>query len=359
MKQTPLHQAHVGAGARMVPFAGWDMPVQYTGILDEVRAVRNGVGLFDVSHMGRLFIEGTGAVEFLDRVLSTNVPKLRLGRARYCIVCDEAGGIIDDCIVYRLGENRYMLVPNASNTAVVTDWLGRWAPAVSESITSDVTDRLAMVAIQGPHAISLLQPLVETELTEIRPFAVIETEIVGAPSFIARTGYTGEDGVEFFVPAELVTTIWAALVESGAVPCGLGARDVLRLEAGLLLHGNDMDTSINPYEAGLERFVAADRETYIAGPALRRIRDAGPTRQLIGLNVSGRRVVRGGHPIHADGEQVGLVSSGSYSPTLDMNIALGYVPTALAAEGTRLTVNVRGNEVKVEVVRLPFYCRPR
>ena len=168
MKQTPLHQAHVGAGARMVPFAGWDMPVQYTGILDEVRAVRNGVGLFDVSHMGRLFIEGTGAVEFLDRVLSTNVPKLRLGRARYCIVCDEAGGIIDDCIVYRLGENRYMLVPNASNTAVVTDWLGRWAPAVSESITSDVTDRLAMVAIQGPHAISLLQPLVETELTEIR-----------------------------------------------------------------------------------------------------------------------------------------------------------------------------------------------
>jgi aminomethyltransferase len=359
LKQTPLHQTHVDAGGRMVPFAGWDMPVQYSGILDEVRAVRTGTGLFDVSHMGRLFIEGPGAAEFLNRVLSTNVPKLRLGRARYGVICDESGGIIDDCIVYRLGETRYMLVPNASNTAAVSEWIGRWAPAASESTTVDATSELAMVAVQGPSAMEMLQPLVAADLSEMKMFAVIETSINGVTGTIARTGYTGEDGVEFFVPSESVAAIWSKLTDSGAVPCGLGARDVLRLEAGLLLHGNDMDTSVNPYEAGLDRFVNANRDTYVAGPALRKIRDAGPTRKIVGLAVSGRRVVRAGHPIHSGGQQVGSVSSGSFSPTLDRNIALGYVPTALAAEGTPLTVDVRGNEVEVEVASLPFYSRPR
>lgn len=359
LRQTSLHGAHLDAGARMVPFAGWDMPVQYSGILAEVRAVRSGVGLFDVSHMGRLLIEGPGAAEFLNRVLSNNVPKLRIGRARYGVICEKSGGIIDDCIVYRLDEARYMLVPNAANTAAVTEWLERWAPADAEATMSDVTGETAMIAVQGQSAMALLQQLADADLTEMKMFSVVETRVDGAPSTIARTGYTGEDGVELFIPAESAPAIWAKLVVKGAVPCGLGARDVLRLEAGLLLHGNDMDTSVNPFEAGLDRFVSADREAYIAGPALRRIRDAGPKRRIVGLAVSGRRVVRSGHAILSDGGRVGEVSSGSYSPTLDRNIALGYVPAALAAEGTPLTVDVRSNKVDVEVASLPFYSRPR
>ena len=363
MRETPLHAVHIAAGARMVDFAGWDMPVQYAGILDEARAVRSGAGLFDVSHMGRLFIEGTGAVAFLDRVLSVNVPRLRLGRARYGVICDESGGIIDDAIVYRLGEEKYMLVPNASNTLAVTEWLKRWEPGAAESTTTEVTDELSMIALQGPTAIAMLQPITGADLAGLRPFAVIETLLEGVPAIVARTGYTGEDGVEFFVPSDSAAAIWEALAEKGAVACGLGARDVLRLEAGLLLHGNDMDTSVNPYEAGLDRFVDADRESYVAGPALRRIRDTGPARKLVGLSVSGRRVIRGGHPILSatpkGAREVGRVTSGSYSPTLDRNIGLGMVQTPLSEAGTRLTVDVRGNDVDVEVIQLPFYSRPR
>jgi aminomethyltransferase len=359
LRQTPLHQAHLDAGGRMVPFAGWDMPVQYSGILDEARAVRSGAGLFDVSHMGRLLIEGPGAAEFLNRVLSNNVPKLRLGRARYGVICDEAGGIIDDCIVYRLDEERYMLVPNASNTAAVVDWIGRWAPGKAEATLSEVTGEMAMIAVQGPDAISLIQRLVDIDLTEMKLFSIIEARIDGVLSTVARTGYTGEDGAELFVPAGSAAAIWSKLTDGDAVPCGLGARDVLRLEAGLLLHGNDMDTSVNPYEAGLDRFVSPDRQVYIAGPALRRIRDLGPTRHIVGLAISGRRPVRSGCPILSDGERVGTISSGTYSPTLDRNIAMGYVPTALDTEGTALTVDVRGNTVEAVVASLPFYSRPR
>ena len=359
LRTTPLNQAHRDAGARMVEFAGWDMPVQYEGILSEARAVRGSAGIFDVSHMGRLVIEGPGAAAYLDRVLSVNVPGLRVGRARYGVVCDESGGIIDDCIVYRLGGERYLLVPNAANTTAVKDWLARWSPSADEAATTDVTEELAMIALQGPGAIDLLGPLVDADICGLRPFALCQGLINGAPATIARTGYTGEDGVEFFVPSGAAAGIWAALAERGAALCGLGARDVLRLEAGLLLHGSDMDVTVNPYEAGLGRFVSAGREGYVAGPALLRIKEAGPSRARAGLDVSGRRVVRGGHLILSGGTQVGLVTSGSYSPTLDRNIALGYVPTAFAAEGTRLTVDVRGNEVEVEVASLPFYLRER
>ena len=359
LRTTPLNQAHRDAGARMVEFGGWDMPVQYAGILSEARAVRGSAGMFDVSHMGRLVIEGPGAAKYLDRVLSVDVPKLRVGRARYGVVCNESGGIIDDCIVYRLGEMRYLLVPNAANTPAVKQWLARWSPPASEAATRDVTGELSMIALQGPGAIDLLGPLVDADISGLRPFALCESRIDGVPATIARTGYTGEDGVEFFVPSGEAAGIWAALAGRGSALCGLGARDVLRLEAGLLLHGSDMDVTMNPYEAGLGRFVSADREAYVAGPALRRIREAGTSQNLVGLGVSGRRVVRGGHAILSDGIQVGRVTSGSYSPTLDRNIGLGYVPTAFAAEGTRLTVDVRGNEVEVEVASLPFYSRAR
>ena len=343
----------------MVEFGGWDMPVQYAGILSEARAVRGSAGIFDVSHMGRLVIEGPGAATYLDRVLSVDMLKLRVGRARYGVVCNESGGIIDDCIVYRLGQVKYLLVPNAATTPAVKQWLARWSPPAAEAVTTDVTEELSMIALQGPGAIALLSPLVEEDISGLRPFSLCESRIDRSPATIARTGYTGEDGVEFFVPSRNAADIWAELAGRGAAPCGLGARDVLRLEAGLLLHGSDMDVAVNPYEAGLGRFVSADREAYVAGPALLRIRKAGPARSLVGLNVSGRRVIRGGHAILSGGTRVGRVTSGSYSPTLDRNIGLGYVPTAFAAEGTRLTVDVRGNDVEVEVASLPFYSRAR
>ena len=341
----------------MVEFAGWDMPVQYSGILTEARAVRSAAGIFDVSHMGRMVVEGPGAPSLLDRVLSVDVAAVRPGRARYGVICDEDGGIIDDCIVYRTGEGRYMLVPNAANAAAVWEWLVAWSRPGEDARLSDVTDELAMVALQGPSAIGLLGPLADADVTTLRPFATIECRVAGVGATVARTGYTGEDGVEIFVAAGEAARVWEVLASAGAAPCGLGARDVLRLEAGLLLHGSDMDRTVNPYEAGLGRFVSADREAYVAGPALRRIRDAGPARRLAGLAVLGRRVIRGGHPILSGGERVGSVTSGSHSPSLGRNIGMGYVPTALAAEGTRLTVDVRGNEVEIEVAELPFYRR--
>lgn len=343
----------------MVPFGGWLMPVQYSGILEEARVVRNFAGMFDVSHMGRLIIKGPGSTAFLDRILSCDVPKLRLSRARYGVICNEVGGIIDDCIVYRMCEEEYLLVPNASNTATVTDWLNRWSPSFSEITITDITEDLSMVALQGPEALSLLDPIVETDLTQLRPFSIIETQLNGVTATIARTGYTGEDGVEFFVSAKDVPDIWTTISEKGAVPCGLGARDVLRLEAGLLLHGNDIDITVNPYEAGLDRFVMPDRENYIAGPALCRISEEGLERRLVGLNVSGRRLIRNGHPIKHAGKVVGNVTSGSYSQTLDRNIGLGYVPVSLATEETTLTVDVRGKAVAVKVAKTPFYTRAR
>ena len=357
LRATPLGRVHRESGARMVDFAGWEMPVQYSGILAEARAVRSSAGIFDVSHMGRMTVEGGGALALLDRVLSVDVARLRAGRARYGVVCDEDGGIIDDCIVYRTGERSYMLVPNAANAPAVWDWLAAWSRPGEGASVRDVTRETAMVALQGPGALGLLAPLADADAAALRPFGTLECRVAGAEATVARTGYTGEDGVEIFVGAADAERLWGALAGAGAVPCGLGARDVLRLEAGLLLHGSDMDRTVNPYEAGLERFVAADRASYVAGPALRRIRDAGTARRIVGLAVLGRRVIRGGHPIVSGGEPVGAVTSGSHSPSLDMNIGLGYVPAALAAEGTRLTVDVRGNAVDVEVAGLPFYRR--
>ena len=359
LQRTPLYDTHRVSGGRMVPFSGWEMPVQYSGILDEARAVRARSGVFDVSHMGRVQIEGPGASTLLSRVFSAAVDKVRIGRARYGVICDESGGIIDDCIVYRRGEERFLLVPNAGNTPDVLDWLERWAPADTQARIEDVTARLAMIAHQGPQAVGALQPLAQADLVSLRPFAAVETAVDGVETLLARTGYTGEDGFELMVPREDAEKVWSLLLELGATPCGLGARDVLRLEAGLLLHGNDMDRSVNPYEAGLGRFVEVERDGYVAGPALRRIRTHGVTRVLVGFAMVGRGVARHGHPIVDSSRQIGHVSSGSYSPTLDSNIGLGYVPTGFSAPGTRFEVDIRGRLVEAEVTALPFYSRKR
>lgn len=344
-------------GARMVPFSGWDMPVQYTSILEESRAVRSGIGIFDVSHMGRVFISGPGSGIFLSRIFSADVRKLRVGRAKYGVTCNEDGGIIDDNIAYRLNENQYLFIPNAGNRDAIGAWLSEWQPADGLVQIDDASNRIAMVAVQGPSAINTLAKLTSTDLSAIRPFRITTVDIQGDQVLAARTGYTGEDGFEIMPSSDTVTAIWDSLVEAGATPCGLGSRDVLRLEAGLLLHGNDMDTSVNPYEAGLEKFVDADRDDYIPGVALRAIRDNGTERKLVAFEMVGRGIPRHGYGITAGERKIGEVTSGSVSPTLDKNIGFGYVPSDFSALGTTLHIDVRGRSTEAVVTTLPFYSR--
>lgn len=358
LRRTSLFNTHASLGGRMVPFAGWEMPVQYEGILAEARAVRSGAGLFDVSHMGRLEITGPGAAEFLNRVLSVNVPSLRQWRARYNLICDGNGGIIDDCIVYRLGDERFLVIPNAANTDAVLEWFSKWDSGLDFEL-QNVTEATAMIAHQGPQALDMVAGLTPHDVTSIKMFAAVETEVVGVKTLLVRTGYTGEDGVELIVSADAAPMVWRALSEKGAVPCGLGSRDVLRLEAGLLLHGNDMDTSVNPYEAGLEKFVAPDRDSYTAGESLRRIRDQGVDRKLVGFVLNGKGIPRHGYDIMEGPIRIGEVTSGSHSPTLDMNIGMGYVPTSYTSVGSRFQIDMRGRAVDAEVTALPFYSRSK
>ena len=344
-------------GARMVPFSGWDMPVQYATILEEVDAVREKAGIFDVSHMGRLFVNGPGAGAFVSQVFSADVTKLRRGRAKYGVTCNEEGGIIDDNIVYRLGEERYLYVPNAGNRDAVSAWLQKWAPTDGSVEIEDAADRLAMIAIQGPKAKDTFSKIVGPALDKIRPFRIAPVDIDGESVLTARTGYTGEDGYEIMPSTDSVVSIWKSLLEAGTLPCGLASRDLLRLEAAFLLHGNDMDTSINPYEAGLDRFVDPDRDDYIPGEALRRIRDEGTARKLVGFEMVGRGIARHGYDI-TDGEnKIGEVSSGSVSFTLDKNIGLGYVPIDFSTLGTPLWIQIRRRSVEAVVRPLPFYSR--
>lgn len=360
LKRTPLHRAHVEAGGRMVPFGGWDMPVQYSdGIISEVRAVRNSAGMFDVSHMGRVEFSGPGAVPFLDTVLSADVAALREGRSKYHVICNAEGGIIDDAMVYRLAEDRCLLVVNAGNADAVMEWLTPRAREHGGVEIDIITDRVSMIAVQGPNAVETVDRLSSIDVTSVRRFRIGEAQVAGIPCRLARTGYTGEDGFEIMPPAERAAELWQRLADEGVQPCGLGARDVLRLEAGLLLHGNDMTVENNPFEAGLDRFVHLDSPGYVAADALRRIRDEGTPRVLVGFNMIGRGIPRHGLDIQEDGRVIGQVTSGTHSPTLDANIGMGYVERQYAEPSTRFEIDVRGRLVEAEVVPLPFYSPGR
>ncbi|PKB66754.1 MAG: glycine cleavage system protein T [SAR202 cluster bacterium Io17-Chloro-G3] len=356
LNKTALNSCHIDSGARLVPFAGWEMPIQYSGIFDEVKAVRSSAGIFDVSHMGRLEISGPGSESTLNRVLSVNVSALLSGRAKYNVVCNENGGIIDDCIVYRRDETSFLLIPNASNCASVAAWLRENSGQRTIDII-DTTEDTIMIALQGPNSQTILTDHTDIDLDSIRPFRAVTCVAFGAKAFIARTGYTGEDGFEIILSAKEGPNAWRHLETSGAIPCGLGARDVLRLEAGLLLHGNDMDQTVNPYEAGLQTFVESDREGYIARDALISIQKGGPSRRLIGFVIEGKKIARGGCPIMDDGEEIGNVTSGVPSPTLGVNIGMGFVRSDRAEPGTFIDINIRGEEVAAKVTRLPFYRR--
>ncbi len=373
--RTALYDVHITAGARMVPFGGWDMPVQYGGVIAEVAAVRTAAGLFDVSHMGRLNLGGPNAAGLLDIVLTGSATDLRVGRARYCFICNRDGGVIDDTIFYRLGDDEFLLIPNAGNRAEVALWLDRQLAHHFDGRGVQITDRTlltGLAALQGPAAAGIIDrlcadfapgaraarhPSRSPQPSSLRPFTWGRGHIGGRRVFIGRTGYTGEDGFELAFGAADAVSIWNALTAAGALPCGLGARDVLRLEAGLPLHGHEITADITPIEAGLGRFVRRDG-VFNGADVLDHQRAYGTARRLVGLEMPGRSAPRAGYPVLAGDAVVGAVASGSYSPTLEKCIAMAYVDAAYAAPGTELSVDIRGRAAAVTNVELPFYRRP-
>ncbi len=364
LQRTPLHDRHVALGARMVGFGGWEMPLQYSGIIPEHHAVRARAGLFDLSHMGELWVSGPGASTGLAYALVTDPGRLAPGRAHYSMICGSDGGIIDDLIVYRVAEERFLVVPNASNAPVVADEL-RLRLDGFEAALDDASLRTALVAVQGPLARTILEPLTDVELAGLRYYAIAEGHAAGVPALVARTGYTGEDGFELFLDGANAAAAWDRLSEAGAdrglVPAGLGARDTLRLEAGMALYGNELDRDTTPFEAGLERLVGSEKAgDFVGRGALERARTTGPRKRLVGLEMRGRGIARHGYPVHRGGEAgpCGVITSGTLSPTLGRAVAMAYVPTDAASPGTMLEVGIRGSRVDAEVVPLPFYRRP-
>ena len=368
-RATPLADRHRALGARSIDFAGWEMPLQYRGILDEHRAVRERAGIFDLSHMGELWVEGPQAGAALGYALVSDPAALVPGRAQYSMLCTPEGGVIDDLIVYRLPDSglgrRYLVVANAANTDVDRETLAERFAGYDAAI-SDRSAATALIAVQGPLAASIVQPLVDVPFDAVRYYSIVEGAVGGASGLIARTGYTGEDGFELFVSGDAAGSVWDALLtqgaEAGLQPVGLGARDTLRLEAGMPLHGNELDRATNPFEAGLGRVVKLEKGSdFVGREALAAVAETGPARRLIGLKVTGRGIARHGHPIAApdEGRVIGTVTSGTMSPTLGVPIAMGYVASATSEPGTMLAVEIRGMGVPAEVVALPFYRRPR
>jgi len=365
LKETILHATHIESSAKMVPFGGWDMPVQYAdGIIAEVKAVRSTAGMFDVSHMGRLEFEGPGAGSFLSAITSANIPALKINRGKYNFICNLDGGIIDDAMVYRTGDEKYLLVINAGNADVDMEWISPHLAGRTDFTMEVVTESTAMIAVQGPSAVEIVDSLTNGEASSIRRFRIGEAIIDGAPATLARTGYTGEDGFEIVVSASEGAGLWKKLRDAGVKECGLGSRDVLRLESGLPLHGNDLSTETNPFEAGFGRFAYYESPECLAGEALRKLSETDQSRLLVGIKMVGRGIPRSGLNILESGSDsvegstvIGTVTSGTHSPTVDAGIGMGYVEQKYSAKGTRITIDVRGRMVEAEVVDMPFYKR--
>jgi len=344
LQRTPLHDRHIALEARMVPFAGWEMPVQYEGVIPEVRAVRTDCGVFDVSHMGEFEVEGPRATELLQATLSNDLDKIGPGEAQYTLLTNERGGIIDDLIAYRLGEFRYLLVVNAANREADFRWLKE--REIPGSNVRDVSDQYALLAVQGPRAIERLG------LPEAKQFTFAEGEIDGIECMVNRTGYTGEDGCELLAMAEDAVELWDRVLARGAVPCGLGARDTLRLEVCFPLHGNDITPETDAISAGLGWCCTLDKD-FSGAQELREIKARGPERKLVPFVMEEKAVPRQGMPIEGGGE----VTSGTHSPMLERGIGLGYVPADASAPEQELTIDVRGKPRRARVARRPIYKR--
>jgi aminomethyltransferase len=355
LRRTPLYEEHVALGARMVPFAGWEMPVQYEGIIDEHKAVRARAGIFDVCHMAEFRVFGFHALDALQHLVASDLHRIdELSAAQYTVMLDETGGVIDDLIVYHTGELEYLVIANAGNHDVDVEWMRAHLPADVEFV--DESDRTGLIALQGPEAVRVISELAGQEPPS--RFHIAEAMLDGSiPVLLGRTGYTGEDGVEIVCAASDTVAVWRLLLSFPEVaPCGLGARDTLRLEMGYPLHGSDMDRSTDPISAGLSWVVSAKKGDYIGREAVERVRAAGPSKRLVGLAVL-KGVPRHGYPVLHEGSEVGTVASGTFSPTLGHGIATAYVPVALAEPGTGLEVSIRGKTVKGVVTRPPFVTR--
>ncbi|MCA9087140.1 MAG: glycine cleavage system aminomethyltransferase GcvT [Planctomycetaceae bacterium] len=361
MNNTALHNWHIEHGGRMVDFAGWDMPIQYTTITEEHYAVRQRAGLFDIAHMGRLTFSGPDAEMFLDRLLTNSVPKIKLGQVRYSLVCNEQGGILDDVLIYRFPDH-FLLVVNASNREKIVAWIEEHRGGFDIDF-QDLTLDTFMLALQGPRSLELLGPLTSGDPGALKYYSVAEMDVCGIPGVVSRTGYTGEDGFEVIVPQEHGQAVWEQLFSAGQacdlIPCGLGCRDTLRLEAAMPLYGHEMNEQMDPFTAGLAFGVRLDGGEFFGKTALKAAADRTDRPVRIGLKLDGKRIAREGSDVCSGEVTLGQITSGTFSPTLEQPIAMAYVPQDYAAPGTTVEVDIRGKRVPATVVALPFYSRKR
>jgi aminomethyltransferase len=363
LKKTPLNARHRASDARMVPFAGWDMPVEYSGVTSEHMAVRTRAGLFDVSHMGELEIAGRNALAAVQRISSNDASRLQVGQAHYSALTTPEGTFVDDMLVYRMAPNHFMLVVNAANVVKDYQWIASQIATVGEVAAVDASNRYALIAIQGPAAQEVLKPLTGVDLDEIKYYWFANGEVASALATISRTGYTGEDGFEIFCRPNQADQVWRALMESGrqadVIPCGLAARDTLRLEAAMRLYGNDIDETTSVLEAGLGWIVGWKKDAFIGHERLREQKERGVGRKLVGFELIDRGIARQGYPVVRGAERIGVVTSGTQTPYVKRAIGMAYVPADLAAPGTEFEIDVRGRASRARVVPLPFYKRAK
>ncbi|MFH1700520.1 MAG: glycine cleavage system aminomethyltransferase GcvT [Candidatus Zixiibacteriota bacterium] len=356
LKKTPYTQFHIEAGAKMVPFAGYYMPVQYSGIIEEHKTVRSGVGLFDLTHMGEFEVSGPGALEFLQKMTTNDVSALEVNQIQYSCMTYEDGGIVDDLLVYRLPD-KYLLVVNAANIDKDFDWLKGYM--VGDVVLNDKSDYYSLLAIQGPNAQKLLQELTPINLDEIQYYWSVESEITGHKILFSRTGYTGEDGFELYIPSECAVEIWQAVIEAGRKYdlklIGLGARDSLRLEMKMALYGNDIDQTTNPIEAGLGWIVKLDKGDFIGADVLRIVKKEKPKRNLVCLVLKDKVFPRKGYLIYHGEVKIGKITSGTVSPSLGIPIAMGYVAREFSKAGNTVEIDIRGKKYVADVIKPPFY----
>jgi len=363
LKKTPLNARHRASGARMVPFGGWDMPVEYSGIVDEHMAVRERAGMFDVSHMGEIEIAGKDALAAVQRISCNDASKLEIGQAHYSGLMTPDGTFQDDLLVYRLAPSHFLLVVNASHIPEDYGHIAQHITGVGDAVAVDASSRYALIAVQGPKAIEVVQPLTAVDLASIKYYWFAHGEVASVRATISRTGYTGEDGFEIFVPPSSADRLWQALLaagqDAGLVPCGLGARDTLRLEAGMRLHGNDIDRTTTVLEADLGWMIGWNKGDFLGAEVLRRQKAEGVRRRLVGFEMLERGIARQGYDVYVGPgtEKVGTVTSGTQTPYLKKAIGMAYVPIETAAPGTELEVDIRGRRTRAKVVRLPFYRR--
>ncbi len=358
-KHTPLYDLHKELGAKMVPFAGWMMPVQYTGVIDEHLNVRSNVGLFDVSHMGEIEVSGSGALKAVEHVTSNSVSKLTNGKVQYTLLCNDNGGVVDDTTLYKLADDRYLFCVNAGNTEKDYNWIKEHAGSTAR--VENKSDSYAQFALQGPLSQELLQMFCKEDLSGLKYYHFIVTDLLGTPAIISRTGYTGEDGFEIYMKPEISQIFWKELlnkgVEFGIKPSGLGARDTLRLEMCYLLYGHELEDQVNPFEAGLEWIVKLDKGPFLGSKALEKIKKEGTNQKIIGLKMIDKGIPRAGYKI-SDGEKnIGHITSGTMSPSLGIAIGIGFVKPDFFNTDQEVFVEIRGRLAKAKVVRTPFYMK--